>query len=131
MMWSRQPSNASRSLSCDSNRSNHLAVGSAAANCRCGVLGFGFFPGGLPAAGFADGGAGVAVMPISEILTAKGVDYAGSLSPDIQFPQVFSAAVAAGSGEVDNAKRLIAFFASPRAAEAIKKSGMEAVASAR
>jgi molybdate transport system substrate-binding protein len=89
-------------------------------------------PRGTGAAGMvADGGAGVAVMPISEILTAKGVDYAGSLAPDIQFPQVFSAAVAAGSGEVDNAKRLIAFFASPRAAEAIKKSGMEPVASAR
>ena len=79
----------------------------------------------------ADGGAGVAVLPISEILTAKGVDYAGSLAPDIQFPQVFSAAIVAGSGEVDKAKRLIAFFASPRAAEAIKKSGMEPVASAR
>jgi len=71
------------------------------------------------------------VMPISEILTAKGVDYAGSLAPDIQFSQVFSAAIVAGSGEVDNAKRLIAFFASPGAAEAIKKSEMEPMASAR
>ena len=89
-------------------------------------------PRGTGAAGMvADGGAGVAVLPISEILTAKGVDYAGSLAPDIQFLQVFSAAIVAGSGEVDNAKRLIAFFASPRAAEAIKKSGMEPVASAR
>jgi molybdate transport system substrate-binding protein len=70
-------------------------------------------------------------IKISEILTAKGVDYAGSLAPDIQFPQVFSAAIVAGSGEVDNAKRLIAFFASPHAAEAIKKSGMEPVANAR
>jgi hypothetical protein len=40
-------------------------------------------------------------------LTAKGVDYPG---PDIQFPQVFSAAIVAGR-KVDNAKRLIAFFA--------------------
>jgi molybdate transport system substrate-binding protein len=89
-------------------------------------------PRGAGAAGMAaDGSAGVAVLPISEILTAKGVDYAGSLAPDIQFLQVFSAAVVAGSGEVDNAKRLIAFLASPRAAEAIKKSGMEPVASAR
>jgi molybdate transport system substrate-binding protein len=44
---------------------------------------------------------------------------------------VFSAAVVAGSGEVDDAKRLIAFLASPRAAEAIKNSGMEPIASAR
>jgi molybdate transport system substrate-binding protein len=89
-------------------------------------------PRGTGAAGMvADGGAGVAVIPISEILTAKGVDFAGSLAPEIQFPQVFSAAIVAGSGEVDNAKRLIAYFASPRAAEAIKKSGMEPMASAR
>jgi molybdate transport system substrate-binding protein len=79
----------------------------------------------------ADGGAGVAVLPISEILTAKGVDYAGSLAPDIQFLQVFSAAIVARSGEVDSAKRLIAFLTSPRAAEAIKKSGMEPMASAK
>jgi molybdate transport system substrate-binding protein len=79
----------------------------------------------------ADGAAGIAVLPISEILTAKGVDYAGSLAEDIQFPQVFSAAIVAGSGQFDNAKRLIAFFASPLAAEAIKKSGMEPMASAR
>ena len=89
-------------------------------------------PRGTDATGMvAAGGAGIAVMPISEILAAKGVDYAGRLPQDIQFPQVFSAAIVAGSGEVDKAKRLIAFFASPRAAEAIKKSGMEPVASAR
>jgi molybdate transport system substrate-binding protein len=89
-------------------------------------------PRGTGAAGMvAEGGAGVAVLPVSEILTAKGVDYAGSLAPDIQFLQVFAAAMVAGSGEVDNAKRLIAFLTSPRAAEAIKKSGMEPASSAR
>ena len=62
---------------------------------------------------------------------AAGVDFAGNLAPEIQFIQTFSAAVVAGSGEVDNAKRLIAFFASPLAAEAIKKSGMEPIAAAR
>jgi molybdate transport system substrate-binding protein len=49
--------------------------------------------GTVAAAMVADGGAGVAVLPISEILRAKGVDYAGSLPPDIQFNQVFSAAI--------------------------------------
>jgi molybdate transport system substrate-binding protein len=89
-------------------------------------------PRGAGAAGMvAAGGVGVAVMPISEIMMAKGVDYAGSLAPDIQFPQVFAAAVVAGSGQVDNAKRMIAFFASPHAAAAITKSGMEPVASAK
>jgi molybdate transport system substrate-binding protein len=89
-------------------------------------------PRGAGAAGMvAEGGAGVAVLPISEILPAKGVDYAGSLAPEIQFLQVFSAAIVAGAKEADNAKRLVAFLASPRAAEAIKKSGMEPIASAR
>jgi molybdate transport system substrate-binding protein len=87
-------------------------------------------PRGSGAAGMvAEGGAAIAVMPISEILTAKGVDYAGSLAPEIQFPQVFAVAIVAGSKEVDNAKRLIAFFTSPRAAEMIKKSGMEPMGS--
>jgi len=82
------------------------------------------------AATVADGSVGVAVLPISEILTAKGVDYAGSLAPEIQFPQVFAAAIVAGSREPENAKRLIAFLTSPQAAEAITKSGMEPLAGA-
>src|SRR4051812_11433562 len=73
----------------------------------------------------ADGSAGIAVMPISEILTTKGVDYAGSLAPEIQFPQVFAAAIVVGSSQADNAKKLIAFLSSPQAATAIIKSGME------
>jgi len=79
----------------------------------------------------ADGSAGVAVMPISEILTAKGVEYAGSLAPEIQFPQVFAAAIVAGAREADNAKRLIAFLSSRQAAETIIKSGMEPMAGAK
>jgi len=77
------------------------------------------------AAMVADGSVGVAVMPISEILTAKGVDYAGSLAPEIQFPQVFAAAIVAGARERENAGRLIAFLSSAQAREAIIKSGME------
>jgi len=38
---------------------------------------------------------------------------------------VFSVAVAAGSKEVEAAKRLIAFLASERASAAIKNGGME------
>jgi molybdate transport system substrate-binding protein len=60
----------------------------------------------------AAGGADIAVMPVSEILHAAGVDFAGSLPPEIQFVQVFSAAVVAGSKEIEASKRLIDFFAS-------------------
>ena len=76
----------------------------------------------------AEGGADVAVMPVSEILHATGVDFAGHLPPEIQFVQVFSAAVVAGSGDIDGATRLIEFLASARASEAIRKSGMEPLA---
>jgi molybdate transport system substrate-binding protein len=76
----------------------------------------------------AAGGADLAVMPVSEILHAAGVDFAGSLPPEIQFVQVFCAAVVAGSGDTEGAKRLIEFLASARASEAIRKSGMEPLA---
>jgi molybdate transport system substrate-binding protein len=82
---------------------------------------------GMVAAGEAD----LAVMPISEIVHAAGVDFAGSIAPEIQFIQVFSAAVVAGSAEIERSKRLIEFLASARASEAIRNSGMEPVATSR
>jgi len=79
----------------------------------------------------ATGGADVTVMPVSEIVHAAGVDFAGSIAPEIQFVQVFSAAVVAGSGEIESSKRLIEFLASARASEAIRKSGMEPLATSK
>jgi molybdate transport system substrate-binding protein len=76
----------------------------------------------------AAGEVDLAVMPVSEILSAPGVEFAGPIAPEIQFVQVFSAAIVAGSGAVERAKRLIDFLSSPRAAEAIRNSGMEPVA---
>ena len=76
----------------------------------------------------AAGGADLAVMPVSEILHAVGVDFAGSLPPEIQFVQVFSAAVVAGTQAIESSKRLIEFLASGRASETIRKSGMESLA---
>ena len=79
----------------------------------------------------AAGEADLAVMPVSEIVHAPGVDLAGTLAAEIQFVQTFSAAVVAGSGEIESSKRLIEFLASPRASEAIRKSGMEPLAISR
>jgi molybdate transport system substrate-binding protein len=79
----------------------------------------------------AAGEADIAVLPVSEILTAAGVDYAGAIPPEIQFVQIFAAAVLAGSKERATAKRLIEFLGSPRAVEAIKSSGMEPLATSR
>ena len=89
-------------------------------------------PRGSAAAGLvAQGAADLAIMPVSEIVHAPGVEVAGSLAPEIQFVQVFSAAVVAGSTETDRSKRLIEFLASARACTAISASGMEPFATAR
>src|SRR5215510_4705436 len=65
------------------------------------------------------------------IVHAAGVDFAGSLAPEIQFVQTFSAAVVAGSGDIEGSKRLIEFLASACASEAIRNSGMEPLATSR
>jgi molybdate transport system substrate-binding protein len=82
---------------------------------------------GMVAAGDAD----LAVLPVSEIVHSPGVDFAGSIAPEIQFVQTFSAAVVAGSGEIEGARRLIEFLASARASDAIRKSGMEPLATSK
>jgi molybdate transport system substrate-binding protein len=73
----------------------------------------------------AAGDTDLAVMPVSEILHAPGVAFAGGIAAEIQFVQTFSAAIVAGSKLPEGSKRLIEFLASARASEAIKNSGME------
>jgi molybdate transport system substrate-binding protein len=73
----------------------------------------------------AKGEADVAVMPVSEIVHASGVDFAGVLAQEIQLDQTFCAAIVAGSKQAEAAKKLIAFLASDRAAATIKAGGME------
>ena len=82
---------------------------------------------GMVAAGDAD----LAVMAVSEIVHAAGVDFAGTIPPEIQFISVFSAAVVAGSKQIEGSKRLIEFLASARAFEAIRSSGIEPLATSR
>jgi molybdate transport system substrate-binding protein len=79
----------------------------------------------------ATGEADIGVLPVSEILVAAGVDHAGTLPSEIQLIQVFAAAVVAESKESAASRRLIEFLASPRAAEAIRSSGMEPLAASR
>jgi molybdate transport system substrate-binding protein len=79
----------------------------------------------------ASGDADFAVMPVSEILHASGVDLAGAFPAEIQLVQTFSAAVVAGSSEIQSARRLIEFLASARASQAIRNSGLEPLATSR
>jgi len=73
----------------------------------------------------ASGEADVAVLPVSEIMHAQGVDFVGVIAREIQLDQTFSAGIVAGSKETDAAKKLIAFLTSERAAPAIRAGGME------
>jgi molybdate transport system substrate-binding protein len=78
----------------------------------------------------AAGAADLGVLPVSEIVHAAGVDFAGRIAEEIQFVQVFSVAVVAGSGAIEGSNRLIEFLSSARACEAIRNSGMEPLATA-
>jgi molybdate transport system substrate-binding protein len=81
---------------------------------------------GMVAAGDAD----LAVLPISEIVHAAGVDFAGAIPAELQLIQIFSAAVVAGSQAVAGSQRLIGFLASARASEVMKNCGVEPIATA-
>jgi len=76
----------------------------------------------------AAGEAELVVLPVSEILSAPGIERAGEVPAEIQRVQTFSAAVVAGSKELDAGRRLIAFLASQRASALIRKTGMQPVA---
>jgi molybdate transport system substrate-binding protein len=79
----------------------------------------------LGAATVATGDAEIAVQPVSEILPVRGVELVGTIPAELQYVAVFSAAVVAGSTEIDAARRLIAFLSSEAAAAATRKNGME------
>ena len=77
----------------------------------------------------AKGEADIAIQQISELLPVAGIDYVGPLPREIQKVTMFVAVLAAGAKEVDAAKALIGFLASPAAAPAIAKSALEPVTS--
>jgi molybdate transport system substrate-binding protein len=81
------------------------------------------------AADVASGGVELVVLPVSEILPARGVDFAGALPADLQFVQVFAAAVVKGARNPEASKRLIDFLASPEATPTVEKWGMRRLTS--
>ena len=73
----------------------------------------------------ASGEADIGLLPVSEIVHAPGIELAGVIAEAIQLNQTFSAAVVAGSKEVEAAQRLIAFLTSNAASATIRRGGME------
>ena len=78
----------------------------------------------------ARGDAEIGFQQVSELLPIAGIDYVGPLPPGAQQVTVFSAGMAARAGAPAAARALIAFLASPAAAPAIRKTGLEPITSA-
>ena len=80
---------------------------------------------GAGAAEVASGVADMVVLPVSEILPVRGVDFVGTIPADLQFVQVFTAAVVKGAKNPEASKRLINFLASENATRTVEKTGMK------
>jgi molybdate transport system substrate-binding protein len=75
----------------------------------------------------ARGEAEIGFQQISELLPVPGIDHVTPLPPEVQRVSVFSAGVAVGSRDVDAARAVIRFLASPEAAHVIAKTGLEPI----
>lgn len=62
---------------------------------------------------------------LSELINLSGVDILGPLPPGTQTITTFSGGVAATAAQPDVVRAMLAFFASPAAAEAKRKNGMD------
>lgn len=65
------------------------------------------------------------ILPVSEILPVRGVDFVGAIPADLQFVQVFAAAVVKGAKNPEASKHLIEFLASEKATPTVEKWGMK------
>lgn len=75
----------------------------------------------------ARGEAEIGFQQISELLPVPGIAHITPLPPEVQKVSVFSAGVAATTSDFDLASSVIKFLASPEAARAITKSGLEPI----
>jgi molybdate transport system substrate-binding protein len=75
----------------------------------------------------ARGEAEIGFQQVSELLPVSGIAHITPLPPEVQKVSIFSAGVAAGSTDPELAHSVIRFLASPGAAPAITKSGLEPI----
>ena len=73
----------------------------------------------------ADGRAALGIQQLSELVHVPGIEVLGPLPPAIQITTIFSGAVCATSAQPDAAREMLAFLASPQAADAKRRQGME------
>jgi len=68
---------------------------------------------------------------MSELLPISGIDIVGPLPPEIQKVTTYSAAVATGAKEPEEAKAFLKFLTSAQALPAIQQSGLDAVSAGK
>ena len=73
----------------------------------------------------ASGEVALGFQQLSELIHVDGIQIVGALPAAIAIDTVFSAAVVAGATDAEVAAQLLAFMASPEAAEAKRRQGME------
>lgn len=82
-------------------------------------------PPGVPVGSLiAKGEVALGFQQLSELIHVEGIDIVGPLPAPVQIDTVFSAGVVAGSPNADAVRRLLAFMASPEAADAKRRQGM-------
>lgn len=75
----------------------------------------------------ANGQAELGFQQVSELLPVHGIDYVGLIPSELQKITVFAAGVTSNAKEPDAARALIQYLSSPKAAEAIRKTGLEPI----
>jgi molybdate transport system substrate-binding protein len=75
----------------------------------------------------ARGEAEIGFQQMSELMPVPGIAHVTALPPEVQKVSVFSAGVAKSTTDATAAQALIKFLASPAAADAIRKSGLEPI----
>lgn len=73
----------------------------------------------------ASGEVALGFQQLSELIHVPGIQIVGPMPASIAIDTVFSAAVVTGAANEEAAQRLLAFMASPEAAEAKRRQGME------
>lgn len=82
-------------------------------------------PPGVPVGSLvAKGEVALGFQQLSELLHVQGIQIVGPLPPAIQITTTFSAGIGVHSQQVDAARALLAYLASPAAADAKQKQGM-------
>jgi ABC-type molybdate transport system substrate-binding protein len=73
----------------------------------------------------ADGEVEIGLQQVSELLPVPGIAHITPLPPELQKVSTFAAGIAASCPNKSLARTVIEFLASPRAADAIKNSGLQ------